>query len=280
MLKAVKRRCNVQGAAPHRRGELDQLGRVAAQVVYYFKGYFAATKDNRSPVLRGADGDFGNIYAGSVARQMGLPIMNLILASNRERRSGRVFQDREVPVKRKVTHTTSPSMDISKASNFERYVYELVDRDPARVKDLGGGSSGASSTCRTRHTGRASRSRLRLGKSRHHDRISTIRMMFERYRLMIDRTPADGVKFGSSTEPLVPLICLRPRCRRSSPPPCARRSAASPSGRASPGPLERPAAALHPHRARCRRRQALYCLALMNERKVLAASCARAATTR
>jgi len=125
--------------AQHRIGAVNSINwaRVAAQVVYYFKGYFAATRDDRQCVdFAVPSGNFGNIYAGYVARQMGLPIGKLILASNENDVLDEFFRTGRYRVKRKVKHTTSPSMDISKASNFERYVFDLVGRDPALVRDL------------------------------------------------------------------------------------------------------------------------------------------------
>src|ERR671926_1483243 len=101
--------------------------RVAAQVVYYFKGYFAATRADKEQVSFAVpSGNFGNIYAGYVARQMGLPIRKLILASNENYVLDEFFRTGRYRVRRKVKETTSPSMDISKASNFERYVFDLV----------------------------------------------------------------------------------------------------------------------------------------------------------
>ena len=125
--------------ARHRIGAVNSINwaRVAAQVVYYFKGYFAATRDDREEVSFAVpSGNFGNIYAGYVARRMGLPIRRLILASNENDVLDEFFRTGRYRVKRKVQHTTSPSMDISKASNFERFVFDLVGREAARVKDL------------------------------------------------------------------------------------------------------------------------------------------------
>src|SRR5450755_364661 len=113
--------------------------RIAAQVVYYFKGYFAATRtDDEEVSFAVPSGNFGNVLAGHVARQMGLPIRRLILATNENDvldeffRSGRYRPRRSAETRA----TSSPSMDISKASNFERYVFDMVGRDPAVVRAL------------------------------------------------------------------------------------------------------------------------------------------------
>jgi len=200
--------------AQHRIGAVNSINwaRVAAQVVYYFKGYFAATRDDRQSVdFAVPSGNFGNIYAGYVARQMGLPIRKLILASNENDVLDEFFRTGKYRVKRKVQHTTSPSMDISKASNFERYVFDLVGRDPASVRDLWRRleADGEFDLSHSPYWPRVASSGFVSGKSSHHDRISTIRMVFEKYRLMIDPHTADGVKVAlEHRDPLVPLVCL------------------------------------------------------------------------
>ena len=200
--------------ARHRIGAVNSINwaRVAAQVVYYFKGYFAATGDDRQPVSFAVpSGNFGNIYAGYVARQMGLPIKHLILASNENDVLDEFFRTGKYRVKRTVQHTTSPSMDISKASNFERYVFDLVGRDPARVKDLWRRleTEGEFDLSHSPFWPRVAQSGFVSGKSTHADRIATIRLIHARHRVMIDPHTADGVKVGlDHREPLVPLICL------------------------------------------------------------------------
>src|SRR6185369_2053222 len=113
--------------------------RIAAQVVYYFSGYFQATRSNDEVVdFAVPSGNFGNILAGHVAREMGLPIRRLILATNENDVLDEFFRSgRYRPRSSGETHaTSSPSMDISKASNFERFVFDAVGRDPAVVRDL------------------------------------------------------------------------------------------------------------------------------------------------
>ena len=216
MVKAVN--ADATFKAQHRIGAVNSINwaRVAAQVVYYFKGYFAATKDNRESVAFAVpSGNFGNIYAGYVARQMGLPIRKLILASNENDVLDEFFRTGKYRVKRKVQHTTSPSMDISKASNFERYVFDLVGRDPARVKDLwrrlegSNEAEGEFDLSRSPYWPRVAQSGFVSGKSAHSDRVDTIRMIYSKYRVMIDPHTADGVKVALGyREPGVPLVCL------------------------------------------------------------------------
>ena len=216
----VVKKVNADAAykAQHRIGAVNSINwaRVAAQVVYYFKGYFAATKDDREQVAFAVpSGNFGNIFAGYVAKRMGLPIRRLVLATNENDVLDRFFRTGKYRITKKVTHTTSPSMDISKASNFERYVFDLVGRDPSRVKDLWRrleGSNAAEGEFDLSHSPywvRVAQSGFVSGRSTHAERISTIRMIFEKYRVMIDPHTADGVKVGlEHRETGVPLICL------------------------------------------------------------------------
>ncbi|HJV11690.1 MAG TPA: threonine synthase [Burkholderiales bacterium] len=200
--------------ARHRIGAVNSINwaRVAAQVVYYFKGYFAATKsDNESVSFAVPSGNFGNIYAGYVARAMGLPIKRLILASNENEVLHEFFRTGRYRVRREVQHTTSPSMDISKASNFERYIYDLAGREAARVRDLWRrlDAEGEFDISHSPYWPRVAQSGFVSGKSAHADRISTIRNVYQRYNAIIDPHTADGMKVGLAyREPGVALICL------------------------------------------------------------------------
>jgi len=178
--------------------------RVAAQVVYYFKGYFAATRsDNDQVSFAVSTGNFGNIYAGYVARRMGLPIRRLILATNENDVLDEYFRTGRYRVRKKARKTSSPSMDISKASNFERYVYDVVGRDPARLKLLWRALETKGEF--TLKPG----DEFASGRSTHGDRLATIRGVYEKHGVMIDPHTADGVRVGLQyREPGVALICL------------------------------------------------------------------------
>jgi threonine synthase len=189
----------------HRIGAVNSINwaRVAAQVVYYFKGYFAATQsDAESVSFAVPSGNFGNIYAGYVARAMGLPVRRLILASNENDVLDEFFRSGKYKARQAVVETSSPSMDISRASNFERYVFELVERDGARVKRLYA-SGGEIDLSLIPRQGFAS------GRSTHADRLATIRNIHSKYGVTIDPHTADGMKVGlENREQGVPLICL------------------------------------------------------------------------
>jgi len=200
--------------ARNRIGAVNSINwaRVAAQVVYYFKGYFAATQcENEEVSFAVPSGNFGNIYAGYVARRMGLPIRKLILASNENYVLDEFFRTGRYRIRRKVKETTSPSMDISKASNFERYVFDLVGGDGARVSELWRrlDEDGEFDLSHSAYYARVPQTGFVSGRSAHADRVRTIREIFTRFGVVIDPHTADGVKVGlEQREPLVPLICL------------------------------------------------------------------------
>jgi threonine synthase len=202
--------------ARHALGAVNSINwsRIAAQVVYYFKGYFAATsQDDEEASFAVPSGNFGNVLAGHVAREMGLPIARLVVATNENDVLDEFFRTgRYRPRGARETHaTSSPSMDISKASNFERYLFDIAGRDPERLAalwrsleregqfDLAGTPLGA----------RIEASGFVSGRSTHADRIATIRDVHARYGVLIDPHTADGVKVAQRfREGGAPMICL------------------------------------------------------------------------
>jgi len=200
----------------YRIGAVNSINwaRVVAQVVYYFKGYLAVARKVGDPVSFAVpSGNFGNIFAGYIARQMGLPIHRLILATNENDVLDEFFRIGRYRVRTgaQVQQTSSPSMDISKASNFERYIFDFVARDPAQVVqlwrriDVEGGFdlSGPEFAERVAATGFVS------GRSTHAHRLDTIRRVYRDYGLIIDTHTADGVKVAlEQREEGVPLVCL------------------------------------------------------------------------
>jgi threonine synthase len=228
----------------YRIGTVNSINwaRLLAQVVYYFAGYFQATSDAPTPGLRGSlppegadspsvapsanrslpsvsftvpSGNFGNVCAGHVARQMGLPIDKLVVATNENDVLDEFFRTGVYRVRAAAdTHeTSSPSMDISKASNFERFVFDLLGRDASRLKALFGDDLA--------RTGRfelgadpvfaqaSSRYGFRSGRSTHADRLATIRDVHQRHGVVIDTHTADGVKVAREhLDATVPMIVL------------------------------------------------------------------------
>jgi threonine synthase len=200
----------------YRIGTVNSINwsRILAQVVYYFKGYFAVTRANDQRVSFAVpSGNFGNICAGHVARCMGLPIQRLILATNENDVLDEFFRT-GVYAPRSASDTqvtSSPSMDISKASNFERFVFDLVGRDPKVVRELWAQVDAGKSfdLSKSPHFAQLSRFGFISGKSTHADRLETIRRVWERYQVEIDTHTADGLKVGlQHRERGIPLVCL------------------------------------------------------------------------
>lgn len=189
-------------------------GRVVAQIVYYFKGYLAATRTNDQQVnFAVPSGNFGNICAGHIARMMGLPIRKLVLATNENDVLDEFFRTGTYRPRKTadVKVTSSPSMDISKASNFERFIFDVVGRNPAVVSELwkavdNGGSFDLSVTP---YWADIERFGFVSGRSTHADRLATIRKIHQKYGLMIDTHTADGLKVAmENLEADIPTIVL------------------------------------------------------------------------
>ena len=190
--------------------------RLLAQVVYYFAGYFQATRSNDEKAdFTVPSGNFGNVCAGHVARQMGLPIGQLVVATNENDVLDEFFRTGVYRVRGSAdTHeTSSPSMDISKASNFERFVFDLLGRDGARTKALFHDALAKDGQFDLSGDPAFQQARQRFGfvsgKSTHGDRLATIRDVFQKHGVMIDTHTADGVKVAREhVQPSVPMIVL------------------------------------------------------------------------
>ena len=198
--------------AKHRIGAVNSINwaRVAAQLVYYFKACFAVGGEVSFAV---PSGNFGNVYAGHVARQMGLPIRKLIVATNENNVLDEFFRIGRYRVRKaaEVKATSSPSMDISKSSNFERYAYDLVGRDPFRLKSLWTelDANGVFAVAGTEIFRRVADTGFVSGSSTHADRLATIRRVWKDYGVMIDPHTADGIKVGlEHRERGVALVCM------------------------------------------------------------------------
>ena len=188
-------------------------GRVMAQVVYYFAGYFKAAASNDETVsFCVPSGNFGNVCAGHIAKQMGLPIRRLMVATNENDVLDEFFKT-GVYRPRSAAHThvtSSPSMDISKASNFERFVFDLMGRDAAKIETLwaevgaGKGFNLAFALDKIRNEyGFVS------GKSLHRDRLAVIKQVYGQDGELIDPHTADGVKVARELrEAGETVVCL------------------------------------------------------------------------
>ena len=214
MVKAVSN--DLAFKARHHIGTVNSINwaRVVAQVVYYFKAYFAVTRSNDQTVSFAVPtGNFGNICAGHIARSMGLPIRKLILATNENDVLDEFFRTGIYRVRppQQVVQTSSPSMDISKASNFERFIYDVTGRDGELTSRLWRklDSDSAFDLSGTLFFDRVPRFGFVSGSSTHHDRLETIRRVYREFGQIIDTHTADGVKVGlEHREEGVPLVCL------------------------------------------------------------------------
>ncbi len=199
----------------HRLGAVNSINwaRIAAQVVYYVWGWLRATTGPGQPVSFAVpSGNFGNILAGHIARRMGVPIRRLVLATNENNVLEEFFRTgvyRPRPASQ--THaTSSPSMDISRASNFERFVFDLVDQDPARVRALWAALARDGqfdlSTLKPTFTERHG---FVAGVSTHADRLDTIRRLYRETGVLVDPHTADGIKVAREhLEDGVPMLVL------------------------------------------------------------------------
>lgn len=189
------------------------FGRIAAQVVYYFWAWLRATEDGPQRIsITVPSGNFGNILAGHIARQMGLPIKRLILATNENNVLEEFFRTGVYrPRGSEQTHkTSSPSMDISKASNFERFVYDLMHQDGNKVKVLWEqlAEDGYFDLSEEKHRFEAEFGFL-SGSSCHQDRLDTIKSVYKESGLIIDPHTADGVKVANENlQDGVPMLVL------------------------------------------------------------------------
>ena len=202
----------------YRIGTVNSINwaRLLAQVVYYFAGYFQATsREGQQVDFTVPSGNFGNVCAGHVARMMGLPIGHLVVATNENDVLDEFFRTGVYRVRAAAdTHeTSSPSMDISKASNFERFVFDLLGRDAGKTRALFEGELGRTGffdlSADPAFAQAAGRFGFRSGRSTHADRLATIRDTDQRFAVLIDTHTADGLKVSREHRaPDVPMIVL------------------------------------------------------------------------
>ncbi len=202
----------------HRIGTVNSINwaRVVAQAVYYFKGYFAVTMSNDERVnFTVPSGNFGNVYAGWIAKRMGLPIDQLIVATNENDVLHEFFATGRYAPRgsAQVQPTSSPSMDISKASNFERFVWDMVNQDGDTVarlyRDIASGGSFSLEADEYRRA--ISDSGFSSGSSTHATRLQSIRDVHQRIGRIIDTHTADAftVALGAAAAaPTVPMLVL------------------------------------------------------------------------
>lgn len=195
------------------------LGRLIAQSVYYFWAWLRVT--NGIPEEQRTDfgvsfavpsGNFGNVFSGQLARQMGLPIDTLVLATNENNvldeffRSGK-YEPRSAD---NTLATSSPSMDISKASNLERFIYLVLDQDQEQLAQAWEQLDSTGSLDLSEHQPRFHKEfGMVSGTSTHEDRVATIRAVYAKAELVIDPHTADGVTVARGYQkPDQPMLVL------------------------------------------------------------------------
>lgn len=189
-------------------------GRVVAQVVYYFQGYLLASKSSAEKVsFTVPSGNFGNICAGHIARMMGLPIAHLVAATNENDVLDEFFRTGVYRARKsaETLHTSSPSMDISKASNFERFVFDLMGQNGPATAEMFKQVDTASGFDISKDAvfQEIDQYGFQSGRSTHQNRLDTIRNVYEQYGVMIDTHTADGVKVAREhLQAGVPMIVL------------------------------------------------------------------------
>ena len=202
--------------AQYKIGAVNSInwGRIAAQIVYYFKGYLAVTNHNSQKVsFTVPSGNFGNVCAGHIARMMGLPIDQLVVATNENDVLDEFFNTGVYAPRGSANtyHTSSPSMDISKASNFERFVYDLVGQDSAKVRELWGAVDGGGQfdLKAQGYFDKVAGFGFVSGHSNHANRMQTIRETKQTYGVTIDTHTADGLKVAlEHRNAEVPMLVL------------------------------------------------------------------------
>ena len=202
--------------AKYRIGTVNSInwGRVLAQVVYYFQGYLLATQSSSERISFAVpSGNFGNVCAGHIARMMGLPIEKLVVATNENDVLDEFFKTGIYRARKssETLHTSSPSMDISKASNFERFIYDLLDRDGTRTANLFKQveTQGGFDLSKDPAFKNIAQFGFVSGRSTHQNRIETIRDIDRRYGIMIDTHTADGIKVAREyLQENIPMLVL------------------------------------------------------------------------
>jgi threonine synthase len=219
MVKAVSN--DLAYKARQKIGTVNSINwaRIVAQVVYYIYGYLKITTSNAQKVsFTVPSGNFGNICSGHIARMMGLPIDKLVVATNENDVLDEFFRTGVYRVRQSAEtyHTTSPSMDISKASNLERFIFDLIGRDSDRLRALfekvetqGGFDLSGKPGSDGDEYNKVAQFGFLSGKSLHKDRLHTIRDLQAKYDLTIDTHTADGIKVArENLTPGVPMIVM------------------------------------------------------------------------
>ncbi|WP_207914805.1 MULTISPECIES: threonine synthase [unclassified Neorhizobium] len=187
--------------------------RIMAQVVYYFTAALSLGAPDRKVSFTVPTGNFGDIFAGYVAKKMGLPIDRLVIATNDNDILARTLKSGRYEM-RGVKATTSPSMDIQISSNFERLLFESYNRDPASVRSAMAGLKQSGAFEVQPDALKAIRREFRAGRATEKQVAATIRETLSATGYLIDPHTATGVfvaqKNLRATSPMVTLATAHP----------------------------------------------------------------------
>lgn len=180
--------------------------RILAQIVYYFYAWFELGKPETFDVAV-PTGNFGNIFAGYIARRMGLPIHKFILATNSNDILSRFFKS-GIYKRGDVYFSESPAMDIQISSNFERYLYYQLDCSPTKVKSFMKDFTESGSATLPFNTSTFDEW-FRTGSVSDEETLNTIRKIYEEQNYLIDPHTAVGIHIGRQLRSEgIPLVCL------------------------------------------------------------------------
>ena len=164
--------------------------RIIAQAVYYFYSYFKINSSDKIS-FSVPTGNFGDVYAGYLAKKMGLPIDKLIVATNTNDILHRAISKGDY-IAKKVSETISPSMDIQIASNFERLIYDISDKDSETTKEI-------MNKIKVNKYKINEKDLIKINKDfiseciNEEETLSTIKQIYNEYNLVIDPHTAIGV---------------------------------------------------------------------------------------
>lgn len=182
--------------------------RVMAQIVYFFSSALSLGSPDRPVSFTVPTGNFGDIFAGFAAKQMGLPIDRLVIATNDNDILARTMSS-GIYETRGVVETTSPSMDIQVSSNFERLLFEATDRDASAVRNAMAGLKQSGSFSIDPSALAKIRQDFAAGRSKMAETSETMRSVLKSSGVLLDPHTATGVKVArEQADPTVPMIVL------------------------------------------------------------------------
>jgi len=187
-------------------------GRISSQVPYYVSGYLQAVENVGDAIdFAVPSGNFGNVLAGYIAKKMGLPIRRLIIATNENNVLDKLIKTGIYELT-PAEITSSPSMDISKASNYERLVFDILQRDPEKVVKY---------MTKFNEEGKVDFTEFGIdksifsemgfssGSSTHQNRLDTIKEVYDKCGIIIETHTADGVFVGKQFKEELPMVCMQ-----------------------------------------------------------------------